>query len=248
MGIQRDIKILIAIGICALAFNLTAQELKTVDVLSTKEGSVWKGTVTEITNDGYYLMETVSGLNLRLHESEVKNVRQHWVGLRKYDKPYSFKEEGFYQTIELSLLANDNAGGLSATYSAGHRFSRWIGIGGGTGITGFDMGRGKNVIPLFVEARGFFLSEKVSPYYALRVGYGFALKNDVNNIDEAKGGYLFNPQLGVRFGGGSAVSYYMGIGLHLQEATYSSMWPFSEGVSVDKYLFKRYEFKFGITF
>lgn len=242
------LKLLLATGILLLSLNTDAQDLQTIDRVVTKGGSVWKGTITEITSDGYYVLETISGLNLRIHESAIKNIRQHWAGDAKYKRPYIFKETGFYQTVELSIVGNANAGGLSATYSAGHRFSRWLGVGGGVGITGFNLGLGKNVIPLFVEARGFFLQKKVSPYYAVRVGYGFALKNATNNIIEAKGGYLFNPQVGVRFGGGSNVSFYTGIGLHVQRASYTSSWTFNEEVIVDNYLFKRLELKFGITF
>jgi hypothetical protein len=185
---------------------------------------------------------------VRIPDSAIRKVRQQWVGQRRIAKPYSFKEEGFYQTLEVGLLVNASNGGLSATYSAGHRFSRWLGVGGGVGISGFDFEQGTNVIPLFVEVRGFATQKKVSPYYALRIGYGFALKNAANDISETKGGYLFNPQLGIRFGGGSAVSFYTGIGLHIQRATYTISRTFNEEVVVNRYLFKRLELKFGITF
>jgi hypothetical protein len=248
MGTGRFIKLLLASGIFFLSLSVHAQELQTVDVIRTNGGSIWRGTITEITSDSFYVLQTLSGLTVRIPDAAIRKVRQQWVGSRKFEKPYSFKEEGFYQTIELSLLVNATKGGLSATYSAGHRFSRWIGVGGGVGITGFEIDQGRNVIPLFVEARGFATQKKVSPYYALRFGYGFALKNAAKNISESKGGYLFNPQVGVRFGGGSAVSYYMGFGLHIQRASYTSSPAFSEMVIVDKYLFKRLELKFGITF
>ena len=245
---SRYHKHLLAACIVLLSFNINGQGLQTIDEITTTSGDIWLGTITEITDDGYYIIETVSGLELKLHKSAVANVYQDFVGNSRTKKPYSFKEKGFYQTVELSLLASFNAGGLSATYSAGHRFSRWIGVGGGIGYTGFDMGWALNVIPVFVEARGFLTKTKVSPYYAVRVGYGIALTNDANSITEAKGGYLFNPQVGVRFGGGNDVSFYMGIGLHYQKATYTTSFRFNEQVNVEKYLFKRVEYKFGITF
>jgi len=248
MGIKDYFKLLLATVIVTLSLNLSAQRLETIDEVTTTSGSVWKGTITEITDDGYYVITTVSGMTFRLHESAIDNVRQEWIGSRRTKRPYSFKEKGFYQTVEVSVVGNATTGGLSATYSAGHRFSRWIGVGGGVGITGYDIGWGLNVIPLFVEARGFLTQTKVSPYYAVRFGYGIALTNAVNNISEAKGGYLFNPQIGLRFGGGKNVSFYTGLGLNFQRATYTSSRAFSEEVIVDRYLFKRLELKFGITF
>jgi hypothetical protein len=146
------------------------------------------------------------------------------------------------------LLANTDAGGLSATYSAGHRFSRWLGVGAGTGITGINLGWGQNIIPLFVEARGFLLKKKVTPYYAVRFGYGFALTNFGYDITEATGGYLFNPEVGVRFGGGRTVSFYTGVGLHIQKATFTTESSFRQEIFVENYKYKRLEFKFGLTF
>ena len=240
--------LLVILGLIVGTTMAAQNPLETVDVIRTKAGSIWKGTITEITADGYYVVETLSGLTLRLHEASIINVRQEWANRSFQKRPYSFKEKGFYQTVELGLSGNSTGAGIGLTYSAGHRFSRWVGVGGGIGFEGYAMGWGRNVIPLFAEVRGFFTNKKVSPYYAVRAGYGFALTNDLNNITEAKGGYMFNPQLGLRFGGGSDVSFYMGAGVHFQQATYIREFPFSEQRDVDKYLFRRVEFKFGITF
>jgi hypothetical protein len=66
-------------------------------------------------------------------------------------------------------------------------------------------------------------------------------------VTEAKGGYFFNPQIGVRFGGGSAVSFYTGLGVNIQQASFRESW-WSEQIIDESYVFRRLELKFGITF
>ena len=68
---------MIALGVM-VSMALNAQSLETVDIIKTRSGSVWKGTITEITDDSYYVVKTISGLEVRLHESTILTVRQVW--------------------------------------------------------------------------------------------------------------------------------------------------------------------------
>ena len=246
---MRTTKALFVALIGMMTFVLQAQEVKTIDIVTTHSGSVWKGTIVEITEDRYYIVETLSGLIMRMPEDGIKSVRQVWAGRGpRTVKEYSFKEVGFYNTIELGLNGNSLGGGMNITYSAGHRFNKWLGVGAGLGYMGYELGWGRNTVPLFAEVRGFTSSKKISPYYAFRAGYGIALLSEVNGIVDTKGGYFFNPQVGVRFGGGSAVSFYTGLGVNIQKATYTEEVWWSETTTVDEYVFRRLELKFGITF
>jgi hypothetical protein len=104
-------------------------------------------------------------------------------------------------------------------------------------------------MPLYVEARGYFLPKKISPYYALKIGYGFALKNIPNGEIDAKGGFHFSPELGVRFGGKS-VNYYLGLEYKLQNVTYTTtFFPWEgQGVYTDVISYRRFEMRTGILF
>ena len=239
--------LMIALGVM-VSMALNAQSLETVDLIKTKAGSVWKGTITEITDDGYYLVQTLSGLELRLHESSILTVRQMWTNGLRPKKEYKFAESGIYHAIGFGMNASSFAPGLGLTYAIGYRFKPVIGVGIGTGLQGYDIGWGKNVIPVFAEARGYFLRKKTSPYYAVRGGYGFGLRNQLNGITEASGGVMFNPEVGVRFGGGSEVSYFMGVGVLLQKASFTQNWEWEQGTNTENYTFRRLELKFGIVF
>ena len=241
--------ILLSVGML-VSCDLAAQEVSTIDIIRTNGGSVWKGRILSYEVGGMVEFETLHGMRISFPEPAVARVKQKLivVGGSAGRKPYAFKEQGIYHAVSVGISLADEAPGIGMTYALGHRFNRWIGVGGGFGIQNFDLSEGLNVVPVFAEARGFLTETRVSPYYAVRVGYGFAVTNPKFDMVRSKGGAMFNPELGVRFGGGSAVSYYMGLGVHLQRATYDYEWPFSEVRRSDKYLFKRWEVKMGITF
>jgi hypothetical protein len=104
-------------------------------------------------------------------------------------------------------------------------------------------------VPLYIEARGYFLPKKITPYYALKTGYGFTLKNVPNGEIDSKGGFYFSPEIGVRFGGKS-VNYYLGLEYKLQNASFTttfSPWEGS-GIYTDKLSYRRIEMRTGILF
>ena len=231
-----------------MALAVSAQGLRSVDIIHLHSGSVWKGTILSWETDGVVILETLNGTQIKIPEPTIRKVRQKVYSETYGARPYTFKETGLYHTVGVGLSKGEWAPGISATYAIGYRFNRWIGVGIGSGYENFEVDEGMKVIPVFAEARGFLTRTKVAPYYSVRAGYGFALKTVEWNISRAEGGFLFNPEVGVRFGGGAPVSFYTGMGIHLQRATYEYTWPFSEGSMTDTYLFKRWELKFGVVF
>jgi hypothetical protein len=140
-------------------------------------------------------------------------------------------------------------GGAGLHYSIGHRFSRLLGVGLGTGLETHDFNNSRNIIPIYAEARGFLLPKRISPYYALKLGYGFALGNEFNGTLEAKGGLHFSPEIGVRFGA-TDVNYYLGVEYKIQNATFTSTgWGWDgQGRFTDKISYRRFELRTGLVF
>jgi hypothetical protein len=195
-----------------------------------------------------------TGAMMVIPKSEIQEVFQdimlnssYYSGLgpNRQSHPYKFREHGLYQSFSLFLNFSD-PGGAGLTYSMGHRFTRMLGVGGGIGIESNDFFNDRDQVPLFVEARGFFLKEKISPYYAVKLGYGFALKHEFSNEIEAKGGVYFSPEIGVRFGS-RAVNYYLGMEYKIMGATYvnSLGW---DGTATDKITYRRLEMRTGLLF
>jgi hypothetical protein len=139
---------------------------------------------------------------------------------------YEFREQGFYQYTSLGLMMNtvtSNEGGevgLQLAASFGFQHSRLLGFGLGLGADFYRAGSSEKIFPVFGEVRGYFLRQPSTPYYVLRGGYGFAWKNEDAGVIGARGGWMFNPSVGWRLGGGPALKMTLDVGLQFQHATF----------------------------
>src|SRR4030095_13706898 len=203
---------------------------KVIDVIWLRDGSILKGTIVKWEMERGMEFRLLTGAEVVIPKQDIRRVTQDvpmtygnetmQTNYIKVPKPYSFREEGWYQNTS-GFLHIAEEGGAGIHHAMGYRFSRLLGVGIGTGIETHDFNYVRNIIPVYAEARGFFFPKKLTPYYAVKIGYGFALKDQYSGVTEARGGFHFSPELGFRFGGGD-VSYYAGIEYKIQNATYTN--------------------------
>ena len=228
-----------------------------VDVVVLKNGSRLSGTIIKWDLARGMQYKLMTGAEMFIPKEEIVKVYQDQAfsvrSLETYepyprrDRSYAFKETGFYNTFSF-FLNFSSSGGAVLHYSAGHRFSRMLGVGLGIGYESNDFDYTRTMVPLYAEARGFFLAEKISPYYAVKIGYGFSLEDPLDGTIDAKGGFMFSPELGVRFGG-RAVNYYLGLEYKLQNATWTQSWSWDgSGQFTDVVSYRRVNFRTGILF
>jgi len=218
--------------------------------LYTYDGSVLKGEIVQWTTDTVTL-RLFSGVEMKVGALQIRRItsrssRSAAGMLVRAEKAYGFKESGIYNVSTLGISTGPFLG-ANASHATGYRFAHWFGLGGGIGIASYDLGSGNQMLPVFVETRGFMLKKNFSPYYAIRVGHGFALTSDQSDISEAKGGSLFHAELGYRFGGSRAVNFLAGLGMHWQKAQYRQEWPW-ESVFLDRVTYRRTELRLGVIF
>ncbi|HZV70957.1 MAG TPA: hypothetical protein VFG10_15480 [Saprospiraceae bacterium] len=235
------------------------EEQKAVDIVWLKDGSKLTGTILKWDLEVGMNFKLLTGAEIVILKKDIHRVMQDvqlgdrtGVPNSKYSfvrtiKPYSFKEKGWYQNssgfINISFYS-----GAGIHHAMGYRFSRMLGIGLGVGIESNDFTTTRNIVPIYAEARGFLLPQKISPYYALKLGYGFALKDESRFITDAVGGIYVSPEIGVRFGGGE-VSYYLGVEYKLQNATFTSDgFDFGGAKVTDKISYRRIELRTGLLF
>ena len=92
----------------------------------------------------------------------------------------------------------------------GGQLSPYFFIGGGVGLR-YYFDDDVALIPVFVHARTNILDKKVSPYFALSVGYSINASDDFNS-----GGVLFSPASGVTFNVSEKVNLNVGLSYELQ--------------------------------
>jgi hypothetical protein len=231
-----------------------------VDVVMLKDGSKLSGTILKWELARGMQFKLITGAEMMIPREEILKVYQdipfasapvqqipEFYNHGNARRPWSFKEEGIYQTFSGFLNFSEN-GGAGVHYSIGHRFSRMLGVGIGAGFESNDFFYTRNIVPVYAEARGFFMDQKITPYYALKIGYGFALTDAINGTIDAKGGIHFCPEFGVRFGG-RAVHYYMGLEYKIQNATFTNTdWWGSQGEFTDVISYRRTELRMGLVF
>ncbi len=215
------------------------------------DGSILTGEITSW-SQSYSSLKLRSGLEIQLSTGEIKKIISDDLPgrgekeRRASTRTYQFKERGIYH-VSTGVFSAGPGAGLGVSHAVGFRFSRLLGVGAGTGIESYDVGSGNQIVPIFAEARGFFMAQNISPYYALRAGYGFALKNPDANNTKASGGGTFSAELGYRFGGAKGVNFFTGVGVHFQKAEYHYVWPWDERFN-DRVRHRRTEIKLGVIF
>ncbi len=230
-----------------------------VDEVHLRNGSVLSGTILRWELGRGMEFRLLTGAEIMINKSDIRKVSQRvsfaaapeeqrtrWV---RAERPYNFREKGMYHTFSAFLNVSEQ-GGAGLHYSIGHRFNRLLGIGLGSGMETLDFWNDRDIIPIYAEARGYFLAQKITPYYAVKIGYGIAVRKPDSGIIDATGGFHFSPELGVRFGAGD-VSFYTGLEYKLQNATYvNNRWPWDSmsGTVTDKVSFRRLELRTGLTF
>ena len=261
MHLQKKFKgvfsLLVVILVCSGA-SLAQEDgeaQRMVDVVWLKDGSKLSGTIITWNLQDGMEFQLLTGAMIRIPKSDIQKVMQD-TPFKPMDnrerfirepKPYSFREQGWYHNTS-GFVNMSISGGAGISHVMGYRFSRMLGVGFGVGIESNDFDRVRNIIPVFAEARGFFLPKKITPYYALKLGYGFALRDQLSGTIEAHGGIHISPELGMRFGG-SDVSYFAGLEYKIQNATFVSNDFWSGGVrATDKISYRRLELRTGLLF
>ncbi len=234
-----------------------SSDSKIFDIVWLKDGSKLTGTIIKWDLGRGMEFQISTGAIILIPKSDIRRVMQdtpYITGGRRdrevyvrEPKPYAFREEGWYHTTS-GFINVSNMGGVGIHHAMGYRINRMLGVGLGSGIETHDFNRVRNIIPVYAEARGFFFPKKITPYYAIKLGYGFALRNEISGTTDASGGIHFSPELGVRFGSGD-VSYYLGLEYKIQNATFTSndQW-FGGGIVTESISYRRLELRTGLLF
>ncbi len=246
--------ILLFISGGSIAQTQTESEKQIVDIVWLKDGSRLTGTILKWDLAKGMEFQLITGTIVIIPKADIQRVMQDTpLGTVsaterpiyfKEPKAYDFKEKGWNHNTS-GFLNVSFMGGAGIHHVMGYRFKRQLGIGLGFGIETHDFNQRRNIVPIYAEVRGFMLPKKITPYYALKIGYGFTLRDRFSGLS-SKGGFHFSPELGVRFGAGD-VSYYLGVEYKIQNATFSDEF-FGGGTSTDKISYRRVELRTGLLF
>lgn len=235
--------------------SLTSQTEKgeCEDVVYLKGGSVLRGIILDYNADSSLVMTSWSGARLQFPAIAVKRIEQKCKG-DKHSKasfsqrPYSFKERGWYHATRVAVLAGASGTGLGLQHSTGFKLNRLLGVGLGLGLENFGPYDGvTETYPIFVELRGYLMPKKITPFYALGAGLGLSKKYSESSTWDGgretwKGGWMAQGQIGYRIGNNTFV--HLGIRLQHKTRNWVNDWWGIRGT--DKILHKRLEMGIGL--
>lgn len=166
-------------------------------------------------------------------------------------RKYAFKENGSYNETHISYVSGtlkyasvlnpgkffeNHARGFSLHHVTGYQHNRWVGAGVGLGVDHYSEGFGYDIFPIYLEGRGYFLKEKVSPFYSVCFGYGFIWADHHYNA-VIKGGSYLNYSVGLRFGAHPRANVTLALGRKIQNV-----------VLPNRYRISRLNLKLGLLF
>ena len=249
----------------------------TVDVIRLSNGSVFKGKIIETKDSEYYLLELAGGDVLRLEWDEIASIvkeenatkyfeskrfkrkrsriefKEKWRKDREEKrKVYAFKERGWYNITYFSSTSGEQDDefqfGLGVHNIIGYQFNRMFGLGLGLGADTYTFKTGETIYPLFLEGRGYFKEDINSFFYSLAAGYGFAFKNEGEDIVKANGGFMVHPSVGTRFGASADTNVLLDFGVKIQEAHFTREFLFTGEREIKDIIYKRLTVRLGLIF
>lgn len=236
-------------------FSQSQQEDECWDYVYMKNGSVFRGNITKLEQGGQIAITTWNGHHVFFDETSVRKIIQKCkdekqVKVQK-ERTYTFKERGIYHHFRLGTLNgidyySDFTQGFLFQHASGYQFNKNIGVGIGIGAERFILfDRDSNTFPIFVEARGYLLSERFTPFYALGVGY--SLVDNRNNTENwgFEDTYTGGPMLQALFGYRMGNHFTLQCGLRYQKKTRDWISTNNGTYGRDKILFRRIEIGFG---
>lgn len=239
---------------CLLAANTVFAQDKAAecyDVVSLKGGSVLRGEILEYNAGGDLIMKSWNGAKMQLPAINVKRITQHCKGAKNEraslaNRPYSFKEQGWYHATRAAILPGESGVGLGIQHSSGFKLNRYMGLGLGVGVENFHP-YDDNVAtyPVFAELRGYLSPRHISPFYALGLGYGISGNRNqkIGFNEQWKGGWMLQGHIGYRIGN----HFIIQLGIRMQRKTRSwEDFNWNQFSGVDKILYKRMDIGFGL--
>ena len=169
---------------------------------------------------------------------------------------YAFTEKGMYYELSLSTFTSDtdidepDETAVGIHFAMGKQWNRKIGTGIGIGLDGYNsFGSGTTLMPLYLQARGYFRKKWQSPFYLLNGGYSVAVGGDTEAFQiEAEGGWMIHPALGWRFGASAKSNFTIDLGVKYQEAYIERISNFNGDLEIRDILYRRFTLRFGLVF
>ncbi len=237
-------KTLLVLSILISTIGLKAQKL--TDVVFLKNGSILKGTLVE-QSDTLVKIETCCGSIFAFKPNEILKMDQE-----TYRSEKALKEKGYLNYTSMGVLIGTGRVEKEAPFSLlmehNYRFNKYFSAGLMAGLETLN----ETVLPAGINGKAMFpLYRGGAVYLGVTGGYSISLEKppmiSYYEITAAKGGILFNPEVGFIAGSGGNGSFFMSVGYRYNQLNYVRE-DYYSGIVERKQIYNRLSIKIGICF
>lgn len=217
MGRVERLCLLFVFSLLLVFSEASAQDSEQRVVVKLKNGNTLKGTLLQYRQMGY---------ELRLSEATVVHIPLSDInGIKEVSENISRIYTGVQLGLFFGVRDNQDAQHIlvapSAQLAVGYKWKHWLQTGIGTGLEQYGKVR---VVPLYAEVQGSIWKDGLSPYYALKAGWGFAEVQGDFRYQDARGGLMAEAQAGINFRF-KHFNWLLGTGYHLQKVRLEGVSP-----------------------
>ncbi len=233
-----------------LSTTIFAQQNNTISVVYLHDGSMIKGQVVQDHVLDVVKVKIIDDTELTIPLKTVKSIVKIKENVKLLKNGKYVQTQGPYKHISLGTLTaweDDEKefivwGASLFQFATGYQFNQFASFGGGIGMDVYD----KEYFPVYADFRGYILDSKVSPYYALQVGYGIStdIFNTYSDNISHRGGAMFHPTIGLRFASFRQIKLVAEAGYKFQYDRRTD----DRNNTVDKIIYKRLALKIGLLF
>ena len=207
--------------ICSSSFGQTNME----DIVYLKNGSVIRGIVVEQVPNQSIKIQTIDRNIFVFKFDEIEKItkeianNKNGIDHEKSDlktNGYMNLTETFYcpgyGELKFGDVSMSNIGNYSSGFRVvnGYQFNEYFSLGVGLGI---DKNNYSTLLPITFDGRATLIKGKTSPVFSAIVGYSVSLA-------DAKGGFIVNPQFGIKTHISNKLAYLFNIGYKWQSLEY----------------------------
>ena len=212
--------------LAGLWMPLSAQMVLSDDVLYLKDGSVIKGRIISKEAETVRI-ELLGGSILVYSQEEITSIEREPSPYRKIrmrfgqayqDREPTYRQRGLYHVVSTDWCFNQSEWNTvrldpHLQYAAGYHFNRYVNLGIGTGLDGYE---GGVIIPWYVDFRGDLWQRKLTPTYYVNAGYGFTAVTGWL-VSEMRGGIMLSAGAGWKINTSRKTEWMITLGYKMQQ-------------------------------
>jgi len=238
--------------IALITFNTTAQKYA-VDVISLKNGDIYRGIIVEQPDSEIVRINTLCHNTLNFDVNDISSISSEKINLRRsgLNLPFQYDSRGYVNITDFGLLVATGNNEQNAIFSVssvnGYSFASRFITGAGVGIELFET----LMLPVYADMRVILLKSRLTPFVGLKAGYSFSLEDPEPNWNESydsQGGFMWGLGGGFFIWTNERSSFEINVSYRYQATRTETTYEWSNETSLFTTKYNRLELRFGFSF